>query len=822
MKIRAASVIWGRPFVEMFLEVGLRSLLAEGNLPALAKRHRVVYTVFTTAQDAELLQQAPAFARLQQQVQVRISLFSPQETAGGQAASHHLFWSRGFELARRNGEILFLLIPDLLFAKGTLLRWAARFEAGYHAVYTPGPQVVLETLLPELRGRFPTGTEALALDDGELQDLLFRHLHPLHASMLRDSPRRVAHPEYDIRPVKGRGFVLREWTANPFCMDPAFFASFTNLSPNDHLGSIATEPCSTVSVEPLFKHHRWYYRPWRLDELRLSQLGQWWDIFGPPGCIEYSGRVQEFCLKDDDEWRAGRARAIAGGRFTRHQLWAATQIYRLIAHLQQSGQHRSAGFVAMALYGASLRRRIAINSGAVLFLPSDAAYELLDDAQLNDLLTPGREQELIDLIRDHIIPSPHEGAPESWLTSRGLPLAPLAQGVCVLSGPTQVGGFEVYLIDEVLLRDSSLRRPQPGLIPGPVCDAGAGEGALEAGQRFVARARPVKTALRALSTRARPSVARVRRLARPFVKAIYLRIASVPYVGPPVRGLRIGYAKLREPGLRQRALARVRSSPLDSVLRSGTRILHLAERGSRIVRERGLAFAWLRTAAWIYGHAQRSFPRLFGRLSKKALASLQEARTVRVLKAMEESLQYYAETVLPPGLASAPLAFVRERMVLAARNGRAPEGTVDEVLHSLLKRYPQWSECWMELGHLRSDQGRSAEALRFYERAATAGSRTDVAELGFKSPQAISLTAKARVLVRAGRLSDAAKVYAESLLFDPAQPLASIEYGNLLRRLGRGSAAIPFFAAGVSYEESKWCVPQVSRDASTIRFRELK
>ncbi len=53
MKIRLVTVVWGREFVEIFLRIGLRTLLAEGNAPALARAHQVTYTIYTTPEDRQ-------------------------------------------------------------------------------------------------------------------------------------------------------------------------------------------------------------------------------------------------------------------------------------------------------------------------------------------------------------------------------------------------------------------------------------------------------------------------------------------------------------------------------------------------------------------------------------------------------------------------------------------------------------------------------------------------------------------------------------------------------------------------------------------------
>jgi hypothetical protein len=277
MKIRLVTVVWGREFVEIFLRIGLRTLLAGGNAPALARAHQVTYTIYTTPEDRQLLEAEPAFARLREALNVQFSLFGLSEIDRASPSSHGIFWYRAIALARRRNEVLFFIMPDVLYARGTLLAWARHFESGARAVFTVGPRVALETTLPELEARFPARQEPCDLSREELLELLYRHFHPAHAIMRRDSSRRFAHPEYDLRVVPGRGVIIRDMVSHPFCLDPGYFSKLRYFAPEDHLESLAFEPCSTVSAEPLLKFIDQWYRPWPLDEIRLSNLGGWWD-----------------------------------------------------------------------------------------------------------------------------------------------------------------------------------------------------------------------------------------------------------------------------------------------------------------------------------------------------------------------------------------------------------------------------------------------------------------------------------------------------------------------------------------------------------------
>ena len=383
------------------------------------------------------------------------------------------FWWRAIDLARRNGEVLFFIIPDLLYANGTLVRWAERFAEGKRAIFTIGPQVVLETVVPELEQRFPGHESPYDLDRDQLFDLLGRHLHPLHAAMRHDARRRPSHPEYDLRLVPGRGMVIREMVSHPFCLQPSFYSSLKHYGPEDHLDTLAFEPCSTVSVEPLLKRVHGYYRPWPLDEIRLSNLAGWWDCFATAACERESRFPFEVTRQEDEEWRAARARAVAAGGFYRSQVVAAGKLYRLFVALRAHGCFRAANILAAAVYAGRLRRRIGVRRRAIVLVPTDKALAGPDGDKVRALLQPGREREFLDLISDHVVlgkdeigssprlkrligPSLAEMANEEELvTARGLPAGALLDFAKSAGEPIGVGPFTIYPVDKVIWREAA-------------------------------------------------------------------------------------------------------------------------------------------------------------------------------------------------------------------------------------------------------------------------------------------------------------------------------------------------------------------------------
>lgn len=859
MNIRLIAVIWGTEFVNMFLRFGLRSLLAEGNLPDLARAHRVVFTIYTTEPDARAIEASPAFVQLRESVDVRFSFFTANDIDSANYGSHNILWERALDTAKQNREILFFLIPDLLYAQGTLMRWAALFEAGCHALYTPGPQVVLETILPEIDTRFPLSTPIISLNNQDITSLLLRHLHPMHCGMMRDSPRRIPFPEYDIRSVAGRGFVLRELSANPFALDPSHFDELVNFSPADHLDAVVTEPCSVLSVEPLFKRIEWYYRPWRLDATRLSQIGGWWNFFTPPGCAKDSETAHEFCVNDDALWRAGCARAAAGGRLFRAQVIVAGRIYRLIIELQKLGLGRSAALLAAALYSTDLRRRIGLHDNATLLVPQDGAYDKAGAADVWALLAPGRERELVDLVRDHILLPVEESAvlPTSK-TARGRPLGPLASGMTMIDGPAQLGGFRVFVIDRVLLREGAAltRAPRPlvGLwgysawarrtpahrvayfaLHVPLLECIATLLLLPPHLRRQLRlilSEAYQGLSRMITGKVRFPGADLRQAAlhvRAAVKAFCIALAPVPVLGSPARYLLRAPAEARAAKM-QAATQPAAISPSSNPGAASTPLQSrpaqsLVKRGLRFVQMYGFKAALHRTMAWLQRRIRRSdthrpVPERTTAVAALSLAVFREVRLARGLLSLENALSYYAGETLPPDLPSAPLGLVRERLAANNLAGDAADRAIEQSLLALVESYPRWAECWLELGHLRQDQGRIEEALECFSRAA-AGDPMSSRAGPCLDPRAEASSSRARIFSARDRTEDAIRAYTASLSIDPHQPIANIEYGRLLRKVGRWRACVDFFAAGVHYEETRFCVPGAGRNAAELAFTHL-
>ena len=485
-KYRLVSVFWGDAFVDTFLRIGLRSLLAEGNLPDLARKNKVIYSIYTTRDAAQRLEVEPLFQTLRSVVDVRLVLFALTEIDASNFGSHNVYWKRGIEIARRNREVLIYLIPDVIYAKGTLTRWAARFESGVRALYTPGPQAAMETLLPELEARFVPGSGPIELDADEIPSLLFKHFHPIHSLMRPGRSYQPAHPEVNFRIVPGRGIVWREFTAHPHAFEPGYFNKVEGFNPSDHLDEMHVEPCSIISLEPLLKRSYQYYRPRGQDDFRINNFGNWHDHYAGVAGVRLSALPFEIVEKKDDVWLRGRGRAVAEGRLHRANVLMSSDIFALYGSLSNRARHslaRSSEVLAVGIFLCRLRRRIPVRRKFIILAPVDSVLDPIINSEILPLLVPGRQDELFERIANHIVLPPDEEngfstnqkSPSSlnelagYRTVSGHPIGSMIDGVDIAAEPFDVGIFTVYPINKILCAPTAEApvAPEP-VAPEPV------------------------------------------------------------------------------------------------------------------------------------------------------------------------------------------------------------------------------------------------------------------------------------------------------------------------------------------------------------------
>jgi tetratricopeptide (TPR) repeat protein len=468
MKFRLLTAVWGSEFCDHFVRLAARSLLATGNFPDLSRRHPTAYSIWTTEQDATRIKDSRAFEALAACGEVELQTLRPDEIDPSNPSSHWIIWRKGIEAAKKNGEFVIYIMPDIVYASGTLLDWAKAFEQGYRAIVTSIPEVVLETTLWELEAKFPAERQlALGLEVRAVNDLCLKHLHPYHLCMLRDSRRWVPHPEMVGYVVPNIAFVQRIMGSHPMCFDPTFFEFNHAYVPMNRFEKIAVLPSTAISLEPFLKFMPLYYRSWKMVGDRLSNLGWWFDYFTSTAHDLESSHSYTFPVSG--RWSdAAVARAHASGNFYRAQCLATRAIFRIWNKLVELGCTRGAEILATAHYAGRLRRYKLLSGPTTVLVPSN---EALDRAGL-DLARGSNEERrrmLLQFVHSHCFTGHYKfrigeqivatAGGEIRATSAGVPNSTEGAGT-VVSGPVEVGGFTIYATDFVVPSRNLRREPR--------------------------------------------------------------------------------------------------------------------------------------------------------------------------------------------------------------------------------------------------------------------------------------------------------------------------------------------------------------------------
>lgn len=127
-------IAWGERFVEKFMNYCLASLLADGNIPALARKGRVVLSVVTTAADRDRMTAHPSFARLRRSAEVVFTCFPPEFLERREKDGFNFYHFYGLLdhqsvfLAEALRADLYLLPIDCVYSSKTLSNFHFRLE----------------------------------------------------------------------------------------------------------------------------------------------------------------------------------------------------------------------------------------------------------------------------------------------------------------------------------------------------------------------------------------------------------------------------------------------------------------------------------------------------------------------------------------------------------------------------------------------------------------------------------------------------------------------------------------------------------------------
>jgi hypothetical protein len=179
--VRLLLCAWGYSYVRQFLEYSLPTMLAPGNIPALAAALPAEFVILTSADDESFISEHPTFKRLGSICQTRIRTIDHLITDGNYSTTITLAFT---EAVRELGEAMIdtcflFLVSDYIVADGSFANVIKRVQQGTSAVVAGNMQVTRESALPWLQERLVGHELSLSLQPRELMQWALNNLHPL-------------------------------------------------------------------------------------------------------------------------------------------------------------------------------------------------------------------------------------------------------------------------------------------------------------------------------------------------------------------------------------------------------------------------------------------------------------------------------------------------------------------------------------------------------------------------------------------------------------------------------------------------------------------
>jgi hypothetical protein len=803
MKFRLITTVWGERFADHFLRITVRSLLAEGNLDALVDGEGAAYSIFTTHETVNYLRASPLFQQLEKQIKIDFLLFGDHDIDPKNPASHWIGWRRGAETAKANSEIALFIIADMLYPSGTLKRWKSLFQRGFRAIWTSTTQVVLETALAEIEGKFPRSSLApISIGNEEIMDLAIRHLHPLIICMFRDTRRASRHPEAVFAEVPQEGMAERAIASHPMCVDPNYFSMSDAFCPLDRFEAIAFEQPTGVALEPLLKAPDLYARVSPIDSDRICNMGAWFDYFCSPSDLIASTHTYRFSSNKQKNDAAFRQARLALG-FYACQVRITGAIYRVIREMRRSRCTLAAQIAATAHYTARLRRKWRIKGPVTIFVPDDNAIEVWGSQKLDALLMVGNEERLAKAVLQHVVAGKHEfgvGDKLSFLARRlddpKTNTLIVERSARVIAGPIQCDDCTMYVIDDVLVRHEVITQSVPSnALPGGWSVHPA---------RMYPPPRTAKTAEQTNARRDGEMEKSTDELAEQDILHTMLRRV--------VRGgrivLRIGYRSIRVLPGAAGAAERVKWLIVRVIQRAET--LYRKRRATAV--RKGIAAVSMDPAR---AEASSSASLQNGPSAEliEAFCDLQRARAVLTLS---EVFTFYKSKVPTIYQDLAALRLVEA----CIRESRITEESIKIGLTRIVDEAPNFAEAWYELGDMHLARREYAKATDCLDRSLITKPALAVRP-GYTSFDALAAVAKGSALQHSGLLDIAAETYRGAIVLGVGG-IDRVAYARLLRRLGRLAEAGAEFEAGMESDSVTPMLPPMPQDFSLLRQQLLK
>lgn len=188
LKIRIASPVWGKKYIELFMKTTVASLLATGNIPYAAKNHDVCYALYSSENDFDYIQSFAAWQAISERVPIElISIESVQRNSCGERgdkyASMSLYHSDVLRRSQADGHYSFLTLGDFLFSSEFLKNTISYALNGYETIFFHSTRFCYDEMMRIFYSKY-IKDEVIEISASQLLVEALPHLHPSQLNYL--------------------------------------------------------------------------------------------------------------------------------------------------------------------------------------------------------------------------------------------------------------------------------------------------------------------------------------------------------------------------------------------------------------------------------------------------------------------------------------------------------------------------------------------------------------------------------------------------------------------------------------------------------------
>ena len=291
-KARVLLGVWGESFIKSFLEFSLPSLLAPGNLPALAAEYPLTFVFLTTPSDICVFEESPVFQKLKTICAIEFVSMKDLIVCGNYSTTLTYAFDRAIK--QTGPEMLntyfIFLTSDYIMADGSMQGLMRYIRKGYSGICAGNFQVTEEEVAPILKNYLDEAEHVLKISPRELVKLSMNYLHSITIASICDQTiihnyranRFFACDNQQV--MGGRFYLLHMLCIKPETMDyrvgsSCDYSFIPEMCPSGNVAVINdSDDYLVVEVQP--KAHELKYVNWgRYEPKKMVQaLAEWTTI----------------------------------------------------------------------------------------------------------------------------------------------------------------------------------------------------------------------------------------------------------------------------------------------------------------------------------------------------------------------------------------------------------------------------------------------------------------------------------------------------------------------------------------------------------------